>query len=80
MNQGLSPQAARDFLIGSSSFPRKRESSDFAFGVFLEQKLPPQAAGNFLLNGKKSPKNVFDCSRSLLSADSTSVLLAADRA
>ncbi|HEX4480793.1 MAG TPA: hypothetical protein VH082_08305, partial [Rudaea sp.] len=21
--------------------------------------LPPQAAGNFLLNGKKSPKNVF---------------------
>jgi hypothetical protein len=46
----------------------------------LEQKLPPQAAGNFLLNGKKSPKNVFDWSLSLLSADSTSVLLAADRA
>jgi hypothetical protein len=50
------------------------------FWWLLEQKLPPQAAGNFLLNGKKSPKNVFDLSRCLLSADSTSVLLAADRA
>jgi hypothetical protein len=30
---------------------------------FAKQKLPLQAAGNFLLDGKKSPKNVFCCSR-----------------
>jgi hypothetical protein len=42
-----------------------------------EQKLPLQGAGNFLLNGKKSPKNVF-FSRTTLSANSTSVLLVAD--
>jgi hypothetical protein len=48
------------------------------FADFELQKLPPQAAGNFLLIGKKSPKNDFYCSHGTLSADSTSVLLAAD--
>ena len=42
-----------------SSFPRRRESSAFAFVGDWEQKLPLQGAGNFLLNGKKSPKNVL---------------------
>jgi hypothetical protein len=49
--------------------PAKAGIQRLFFWWLLEQKLPLQAAGNFLLNGKKSPKNVFFspqgcCSRS----------------
>ena len=50
----------------------------FGRGFLREPELPLQGAGNFLLIGKKSPKNDSFFSHRALSADSTSVLLAAD--